>query len=108
MSDRDRLEQLQVLAGRLALMPASAERDWMLAEVRARAVDVETGVMPAALRAGPTGGAKEETAAPFPPVRGARRRNPAPAPPSRRATHAVAPRPLPARPRAAHESAVNL
>lgn len=33
--------------------PPSAERDWMLGEVRARAVDVDAGVEPAAMRAKP-------------------------------------------------------
>src|SRR3954470_614615 len=51
MNDRDRLEQLRGLLDRLERMPASADRDWMLGEVRARAVDVETGVRPAAVRA---------------------------------------------------------
>src|SRR4051812_27397293 len=53
MNDRDRLEQLRGLLDRLERLPASADRDWMLREVRARAVDVETGVKPAALRALP-------------------------------------------------------
>src|SRR3954447_24611774 len=48
MNDRDRLEQLRALLVRLERMPVSAERDWMIGEVRARAVDVETGVKPAA------------------------------------------------------------
>jgi hypothetical protein len=42
MNDRVRLDQLRRLLDRLERMPASADRDWMLAEVRARAVDVET------------------------------------------------------------------
>jgi hypothetical protein len=53
MNDRDRLEQLRGLLDRLERMPASADRDFMLSEVRARAVDVETGVRPAAVRALP-------------------------------------------------------
>src|ERR1700712_305295 len=53
MNDRDRLAQLHGLVSRLERMPASAERDWMLNEVRARAVDVETGAKPTALRALP-------------------------------------------------------
>lgn len=60
MNDRDRLEQLHVLLVRLERMPVSAERDWMLGEVRARAVDVETGVKPAAMRARPSDGAEPE------------------------------------------------
>jgi hypothetical protein len=61
MNDRDRLEQLRALLLRLERMPVSAERDWMLGEVRARAVDVETGVKPAAMRARSTEGAEPET-----------------------------------------------
>ena len=53
MNDRDRLEQLEVLLARLERMPASAGRDWMLAEVRGRAVDVETGMPNTPLRALP-------------------------------------------------------
>ena len=63
MSDRDRLEQLRGLLDRLERMSASADRDWMLREVRARAVDVETGVKPAALRALPQDEADAEIAA---------------------------------------------
>src|SRR3954451_23805386 len=63
MNDRDRLEQLRALLVRLKRMPASAERDWMLGEVRARAVDVETGVKPAAMRALAGDGAESEFAA---------------------------------------------
>src|SRR5690349_19939495 len=64
MSDRDRLEQLQGLVARLERMPASAERDWMLREVRARAVDVETGVQPDVLRVLPRYETDAETVAP--------------------------------------------
>src|SRR4051812_50068031 len=53
MNDRDRLEHLRGLLDRLERMPASADRNWMLAEIRARAVDVETGVTPSAVRALP-------------------------------------------------------
>jgi hypothetical protein len=53
MNDRERLEQLRALVVRLERMPASAERDWVLGEIRARAVDVETGEKPAAMRALP-------------------------------------------------------
>ena len=53
MNDRDRLEQLEGLLARLERMPASARRDWMLAEVRGRAVDVETGMPNTPLRALP-------------------------------------------------------
>jgi hypothetical protein len=50
MNDRHRLKQLRVLLDRLERMPASPNRDRMLSEVRARAVDVETGVRPAPIR----------------------------------------------------------
>jgi hypothetical protein len=51
MNDRDRLAQLRGMLARLERMPVSSERDWMLGEIRARAVDVETGIRPAAVRA---------------------------------------------------------
>ena len=47
MNDRDRLEQLRGMLDRLERMPASPDRDWLLGEVRARTVDVETGAPPA-------------------------------------------------------------
>ena len=50
MNDRDRLEQLRGMLDRLERMPASPDRDWLLAEVRARTVDVETGAPPAPMR----------------------------------------------------------
>jgi hypothetical protein len=46
----DRLERLRALVGRLERLPESTERDWMLAEARARLVDVETGERPRAMR----------------------------------------------------------
>jgi hypothetical protein len=67
MNDRDRLDQLRGLLDRLEHMPASAERDWMLAEVRGRAVDVETGMPSAPMRALPQDElAAEIAAAPSP------------------------------------------
>lgn len=48
-SDR-RLDRLRVLVGRLERLPESVRREWMLAEVRARMVDVETGSTPQAIR----------------------------------------------------------
>jgi hypothetical protein len=63
MNDRDRLDQLRRLLDRLERMPASADRDWMLAEVRGRAVDVETGIAPAPLRALPQDELEAEIAA---------------------------------------------
>ena len=46
MNDHHRVEQLRVLITRLERMPASPKRDWMLSQVRARTVDVESGVRP--------------------------------------------------------------
>jgi hypothetical protein len=51
MNDRQRLDQLRVLLDRVERLPTSTEREWMLSEVRARAVDVETGVRPRPMRA---------------------------------------------------------
>src|SRR5215203_4896607 len=51
--------QLRALVERLERLPASARREWMLQEARARMVDVETGVEPRAMRA-------QEEAAPPP------------------------------------------
>ncbi len=50
MNDRDRLDQLRGLLDRLERMPASPDRDWTLAEIRARVVDVETGTPPTPIR----------------------------------------------------------
>jgi hypothetical protein len=50
MNDRDRLERLRELVSRLQCMPASTQRDWMLAEVRARVVDVEPASAPTPMR----------------------------------------------------------
>jgi hypothetical protein len=50
MNDRDRLEQLRVMVERLEGLPASENRDWMLREVRSRAVDLDTGVRPGPVR----------------------------------------------------------
>jgi hypothetical protein len=44
MSSADRLRQLRELVGRLELLPVTEERDSVLRKVRARAVDVDTGV----------------------------------------------------------------
>jgi hypothetical protein len=46
-----RLERLRALVDQLERLPASARREWALAEARARIVDVETGVTPRAMRA---------------------------------------------------------
>jgi hypothetical protein len=45
-----RLTRLRVLVDRLERLPASARREWMLEEARARMADVETGDQPRALR----------------------------------------------------------
>src|SRR3954451_9717403 len=85
MKDRDRLEQLRALLARLERMPASAEREWMLGEVRARAVDVETGEKPAAMRALSGDGAEAEVAAaPQVPRRGTVETEPVPPPKPKR------------------------
>jgi hypothetical protein len=49
MSGDNRLERLKDLVGRLEQLPASDERDRVLGEVRARAVDLDTGVTPRAM-----------------------------------------------------------
>src|SRR5690349_1930470 len=49
--DDTRLDRLRALAGRLERLPASAERDWVIKEVRSRAADVETGDSARAMRA---------------------------------------------------------
>lgn len=73
VNEHHRLEQLQEMVSRLERMPSSTERDWMLAEVRARAVDVDTDVRPAALRALPTEEARGDDAARFATSKPARR-----------------------------------
>jgi hypothetical protein len=45
-----RLTRLRALVDRLERLPASARREWTLAEARARMVDVETGYTPRAMR----------------------------------------------------------
>jgi hypothetical protein len=50
MNDQHRLDQLHALIARLERQPASPDRDWMLREIRARAVDVETGERPTPVR----------------------------------------------------------
>jgi hypothetical protein len=50
MNDGQRLERLHLLRDRLERQPASPDRDWMLSEVRARAVDVETSARPRPMR----------------------------------------------------------
>jgi hypothetical protein len=44
-----RLQRLRELAAQLEQLPASDERERMLAEVRSRAVDLDTGVKPRAM-----------------------------------------------------------
>lgn len=76
--DDTRLDRLRALAGRLERLPASAERDWVIKEVRARAADVETGDPSRAMRAFDVDAAAEVAR---PRADGRRReRGPAPAP----------------------------
>jgi hypothetical protein len=63
MNDRDRVDHLRALLDRLERIPASADRDWMLAQVRGRAVDVDTGTSPAPMRALPQDELAAENAA---------------------------------------------
>jgi hypothetical protein len=49
VSTERRLKQLRDLVDQLERLPASAERDRMLREVRGRLVDVDTGVTPRAM-----------------------------------------------------------
>jgi hypothetical protein len=49
MTTDPRLKRLRDLVVRVELMPPSPERDRILREIRARAVDVDTGVMPRAM-----------------------------------------------------------
>jgi hypothetical protein len=45
----ERVKRLKDLVGQLERLPASPDRDRVLAEVRSRAVDVDTGVTPRAM-----------------------------------------------------------
>ena len=47
--DTDRIMKLKELVDRLEALPASPDRDRVLAEVRSRAVDLDTGVAPRAM-----------------------------------------------------------
>jgi len=48
--DERRLARLRGLVVRLERLPESAQREWMLGEVRARMVDIDTGFPPQPLR----------------------------------------------------------
>jgi hypothetical protein len=48
--DERRLARLRGLVIRLERLPESAQREWMLGEVRARMVDIDTGFPPQPLR----------------------------------------------------------
>lgn len=101
MNQRDRLDQLRGLRDRLERMPTSADRDWMLAQVGARAVDVETGAP-----AGPMRARREDESEPVASAAPRRTRR-KPASPAQRARPVhVAPRipAVPVRARAQHES----
>jgi hypothetical protein len=50
MNHRDRLERMRALRDRVERLPASPERDRMLSEIRARAVDIESGERTAPMR----------------------------------------------------------
>jgi hypothetical protein len=119
MNQRVRLDQLRGLRDRLERMPTSADRDWMLAQVRARTVDVETGAPAGPLRARPedeseVGQAVVQSAKPEAERSAVRSASTAPVRTRRRkATSAQRARPVrvapripagPARPRAHHES----
>jgi hypothetical protein len=105
MNERDRLDQLRGLRDRLERMPTSTDRDWMLAQVRARAVDVETGAPadPVRARPEPEAAPPAERPASTAPVKTPRRR----ASPAKRA-RPVRPAPRipagPVRTRTHHES----
>jgi hypothetical protein len=111
MNDRDRLDQLRRLLDRFERMPASAERDWMLAEVRRRAVDVETGMPLTALRAPPQGELEAEIAAepsPRTPPMTTRRKKPSRCAQRPKLVHYTARTPLVARRERRHEKVVDL
>ena len=63
MNDRDRLNQLRGLLDRVGRLPESPDRDWTLAQVRARVVDVETGTPPTPMCAPPPEELEAETVA---------------------------------------------
>jgi hypothetical protein len=76
---------------RLERMPASPDRDWMLAEVRSRAVDIDTGIAPRPMRPLESGTTLEPEAPAPKPV--AKTAPPAPVPaPAKPAARRVAPR----------------
>ena len=50
MTRPERLERLRARIAEIELLPASPERDRLLSEYRSRAVDVDTGVKPRAVR----------------------------------------------------------
>src|SRR4051794_34109824 len=107
MNERDRLDQLRGLRERLERMPISADRDWMLAQVRARAVDVETGAPAGPMRARPGDEAEAEQAAARAASAAPTRMRRRPASPVQRArpVHAAPVIPAgPARKRAHHDS----
>jgi hypothetical protein len=86
MSAGERLKRLRDLVDRLERLPASPERDRLLADARGRVVDVDTGEQPGPLRVAEPPAA-DAPVAPVP--------RPVPAPPQRRV---AAPRPAAADP----------
>ncbi len=107
MNDRDRLEHLHLLLARVQRLPQSPQRDWMLSQVRARTVDVESGVRPAPMR--PLAPEFETLPPPEPVTRRhhARPARRAVAPPAARAAAVHRARNVPAAPRAV-ESATSV
>jgi hypothetical protein len=73
----ERLQRLRDLVDHLERLPASPDRDRVLAEVRSRAVDVDTGVTPRAMLP-----VREPTPPPVAPKRRPERFRPRPARPS--------------------------
>jgi hypothetical protein len=96
MTDHDRLTQLRVLLERLERMPASPDRDWMLAEVRSRAVDIDTGIAPRPMRPLEGGMTLEAEATPARPAAPPAKKKPQPQAQPRPQVRAPAPRRAPA------------
>ena len=93
MTDHDRLTQLRVLLERLENMPASPDRDWMLAEVRSRAVDIDTGIAPRPMRPLEGGMTLEAESTPARPAAQPAKKKPRPQPQVEPRTQVQAPAP---------------
>ena len=83
MQDHERLNQLRVMRDRLDRLDASPERDWMLSEVRRRAVDLESEGRAAPLRPLVRESEAELEPAPEPPPVKRAASRPRPQPPQR-------------------------